>query len=128
MKPPDRENLSVAVRSRASRTFLGEVAIVEALTAGAVAGNQRPPSGADGIVLLVGVREAVKRSNKATAVLQAVRARPQEGAVVPEVPAAKQGAAVADLVAVEGPVDGKNWVKMVNIINYKFHGGESDAY
>ncbi len=68
--PPNRENLSVAERIKADRTFLGAVAI-----AGAVSGNQALPSGVVGIVLLEEeVSGAVKQGNKATEVLQAVRA------------------------------------------------------
>ena len=118
--PPNHENLSVAVRIRAGRTFPGEVAIVEALTAEAVGENQQPPSGAGVIALLGEVSGEVKRGNRAAGVVQAARA------VVPE-------AAVAEVVAAEGaPVvvvaDGKNWVKMFNNINYKFDGGKSDVY
>ena len=66
--PPDREKLSVAVRIRADRTFLGEVAIVEALTAGA-------PSGVGAIALSEEeVSEAVKRGNRVTVAVRAVRA------------------------------------------------------
>jgi len=127
--PPNHENLSVAVRIRAGRTFPGEVAIVEALTAGAVAGTQPPRSEVDVIALLVEVSEAVKRGNRAAVGSKAVEACPQEGEVVPEA----EDPAVAELVAAEGaPVvvvaDGKNWVKIFDIINYKFDGGKSDVY
>jgi hypothetical protein len=98
LMPPNREKPSVAVRIRADRTFPGEVAIVEALTA-------EVPSRVVAIALLEEVSGAVKRGNKATEVLQAVKARPQEGAVVPEVvagpPVAEEGAPAA-VVAEEG--------------------------
>ena len=67
--PPNRENLSVAERIKADRTFPAAVAI-----AGAVSGNQALPSGVVVIVLLEEVSEAVKQGNKATEALQAVRA------------------------------------------------------
>ena len=109
----------MVAQSREDRIYHGVEAIVEALTAGAVAGNPSR-SGADVIALLVevGVNEAVKRGNRAAGVVQAAR--------VPE-------AAVAEVVAAEGaPVvvvaDGKNWVKMFNNINYKFDGGKGDVY
>ena len=91
--PPNRGKPSVAARIRADRTFLGEVAI-----AGAVAGNPHP-SGVGAIARLgEEVSEAVKQGNKVTEVLQAVKARPQEGAVAPEVvagpPVAEEGAPV----------------------------------
>ncbi len=67
--PPNREKLSVAVRIRADRTFLGEVAIVEA-----VPGNP-PPSGVGAIARLEEeVSEAVKQGNKVTVAVRAVRA------------------------------------------------------
>ena len=66
--PPNRGKLSVAVRIRVDRTFPGEVAIVEALTAGV-------PSGVVVIALLVEeVSGAVKQGNKAAEVLQAAKA------------------------------------------------------
>ena len=124
----NRERPSVAARSRADKIYHGVEAIVEALTAGAVAGNPFP-SEEDVIALLVEVNEAVKRGNRAAVGSKAVEACPQEGAVVPEA----EDPAVAELVAAEGaPVvveaDGKNWVKMFNIINYKFDGGKGDVY
>ena len=115
-KPLKLVNLFVAVRSRADRIYHEAGEIVEALTAAVGVGNQAPPSEADVIALLVEVSEAVKQGNKATGVVQAA------GAVAPEA----EDPAVAGLVAVEA--DGKNWVKMFNIINYKFDGGKSDAY
>jgi hypothetical protein len=96
LMPPNRGKPSVAARIRADRTFLGEVAIVEALTAGA-------PSGVGAIARLEEeVSEAVKQGNKATAVARAVKARRQEGAVVPEVAAAVVVPEVAVVVAEEG--------------------------
>ena len=65
--PPNREKISVAVRIRADRILPGEAAIVEALTAAA-------RIAVAAIALLEEVSEAVKRGNKATEVLQAVRA------------------------------------------------------
>ena len=79
---PDHENLSVAARIKADRTFLGEVAIVEALTAGIVPANQASPIAEGAIALLVEVNEAVKRGNRATVVVQAVKAHPHEVAAV----------------------------------------------
>jgi len=119
VKQPSRGRPSVVAQSREDRIFPGAVAIVEALTAGAVAGNPSR-SGEDVTALLVEVSEAVKRGNRAAGVVQAARA------VVPE-------AAVAEVVAAEGApaaveADGKNWVKMFNIINYKFDGGKGDVY
>ena len=92
--PPNREKLSVAVQIRADRTLPGEVAIVEALIAGA-------PSAVVAIALLEEVSEAVKRGNRATVVVQAVRVCPQEGAVVPAVVAAEEAEEV--VVAVGAP-------------------------
>jgi|MudIll2142460700_1097286.scaffolds.fasta_scaffold383821_2 hypothetical protein len=112
-KPVKHVILSVAVRIRADKTFLEEAAIVEASTAGAVAGNPSR-SEADVIALLVEVSGEVKRGNRAAGVIQAAGACPQ--AVVPEVPAAEEEeAAVAEVVAVEA--DDKNWIKMFNIID-----------
>jgi hypothetical protein len=113
--PPNRENLSVAVRSRAGRIYHEAAEIVEALTAGAVAGNPCH-SGEDVTALLVEVSGEVKRGNRVAGVVQAVEACPQEGAVVPEVPAAEEEeAAVAEVEAVEA--DDKNWIKMFNMID-----------
>jgi hypothetical protein len=72
--PPNREKLSVAARIRAGRTFLGEVVIVEALTAGAVADNQASRIAVAVKVLLVEVSEAVKRGNRVAVAVRAVRA------------------------------------------------------
>jgi len=104
-KPLKHVILSEAVRIRGDRIFPGAVAIVEALTAGVVAGTQPPPSEVDVIALLEEVNEAVKRGNRATAAVRAVRACLREGAVVPEVPVAEEEEAVVGLVvvaAVEG--------------------------
>jgi hypothetical protein len=95
---PNREKPSVAARTREDRTFPGEVAIVGALTAGDVAGNQASPTAVAAKVLLVEVSEAVKQGNRATVVVQAAKARRQEGAVVPEVVAAEEEEAVAAVV------------------------------
>ena len=88
---------------------------MEALTAGAVAGNPSP-SGEDVTALLVEVSGEVKRGNRAAGAVQAAGACPQ--VVVPEAedPAvAGPVAAVAEVVAVEA--DDKNWIKMFNIID-----------
>jgi len=102
--PPNRENLSVAERIKADRTFLGEVAIVEALTAGIVPANQAFPIAVGAKVLLVEVNEAAKQGNRATGVVQAVKAHPQEVEVeVAEVgaPAAVGAVAEAAVAAVD---------------------------
>jgi hypothetical protein len=57
------------------------------------------------IALLEGVNAAVKRGNRATEVVQAVKARPQEGAAVPEVVAAEEGAPVVVEAGGEAEVD-----------------------
>jgi hypothetical protein len=114
--PPNREKLSVAARTRAVRIYHEAAEIVEALTAGAVAGNQQPRSGEDVTALLLEVSGEVKRGNRAAGVIQAAGACPQ--AVVPEAedPAvAGPVAVVAEVVAVEA--DDKNWIKMFNIID-----------
>ena len=49
---PNRENLSEVVRSRADRIYPEVVAIVEALTAEAVVGNQASPTAVVAKVLL----------------------------------------------------------------------------
>ncbi len=123
VKQPSRGRPSVAAQSRVDRIYLEAAEIVEALTAEAVAGIQSR-SEADVTALLVEANEAVKRGNRAAGVVQAVKACPQEGAVVPEVLAAE--AAVVAVAAVED--DDKDWVKMFNIVNCKLDGGESDAY
>jgi hypothetical protein len=79
---PDRENLSVAGLTKADRTFPGEVAIVEALTAEAVPANQASPIAVGAIALLEEVSEAAKPGNRATEVVQAVKAHPHEVAEV----------------------------------------------
>jgi hypothetical protein len=88
----------VAVRTRADRTFPGEVAIVEALIAEIVAGNQAFPTAVAAIVLLEEVSEAAKRGSRATVVVQAARACPHgvEVEVVEASPVAEvEDAAVA---------------------------------
>ena len=68
--PPNHERLSGVVRIRVDRIFPGEVAI-----AGEVSGNLVLPSAVGAKVLLEDHRGvAVKRGNKAAAVLQAVKA------------------------------------------------------
>lgn len=123
VKQPSRGRPSVAAQSRADRIYLEAAEIVEALTAGVVAGNPSR-SEADVTALLVEASGVVKRSNRAAGVVQVVKACPQKGAVAPEVLAAE--AAVVAVAAVED--DDKDWVKMFNIVNYKFDGGENDAY
>jgi hypothetical protein len=77
--PPDRENLSVAVRIRADRTLPGGVAIVGALTEEAVVDNQASRIAVVAIALLEeAVSEAVKRGNKVAVAVRAVRACLQE--------------------------------------------------
>jgi hypothetical protein len=100
--PPNRENLSVAVRNRADRIYHEGVAIVEVLTEGTVPASQASLIAVVAKVLLVEVSEAVKRGNRATVVVQAARACPQEEALAQEVPAAEQEEAVAAVVAVAG--------------------------
>ena len=94
---PNRGNLSVAARIKADRTFLGGVAIVEALTAGIVPTNQASPIAVGATALLEEVSEAAKRGNRATGVVQAVKAHPHEVEVeVAEAPpAAEEEGAVA---------------------------------
>jgi len=142
----NREKLFVVVRSRADKIFLGEAAIVEALTgvvrlaivgaltAGdaedkqplpsgeAVAGNRASPSEVVAIALLVEVIVAVKRGNRAAGVVQAV------GAVAPEAVAGLVAVAAGLVVAVAVEADDKNWLKIFDIINCKFDGGKSNAY
>jgi hypothetical protein len=76
--------LFVAVVIREGRIYHEAAGIVEALTAGAVAGNQPPRTGVDVIALLVEVNEAAKRDNRAAGVVQAGGACPQAGEVVLE--------------------------------------------
>jgi hypothetical protein len=117
--------LSVAAVIRAVRIYHEAAAIVEALTAGAVAGSPSR-SGVGVIAPLVEVSEAVKRGNRAAGVVQAARVPAAEDSAVAEVVAAVVAAAVAAAVAVA--VDDKDWVKIFNTINYKFDGGKSHAY
>jgi hypothetical protein len=79
---PNRENLSVATRIREDRIYHEAAGIVPA--------NQASPIAVGAIALLEGVSGAVKRGNRATVVVQAVKAHRQEGAVVPEVVAAEE--------------------------------------
>jgi hypothetical protein len=126
IKQFNREKLSVVARSRGDRTFPAEVA-----TAEAAEGKQLLPSGEEGIAPLVEVNEAVKRGERAAGAVQAAGARPQEGAVAPEVvagadPVAAEEEAAVAAVAVAG--DDNHWVKIINIVNHEFDGGEGDAY
>jgi hypothetical protein len=84
---PNRENLSVAVRIRVDRIYHEAVGIVPV--------NQASPIAVGAIALLEEVSGAAKQGNKATAVVQAVKAHRQEGAVVPEVLAEEAEEAVA---------------------------------
>jgi hypothetical protein len=69
-KPVKPVILFVAAVIRAVRIYHEAAEIVEALTAGAVAGNP-PPSGVGVTALLVEVSGAVKRGNRAAGVVQA---------------------------------------------------------
>ena len=71
---PNRENLSVAVRTREDRIYHEAAGIVPA--------NQASLIAVGGKVLLVEVNEAAKRGNRATGVVQAVKAHPHEVAEV----------------------------------------------
>jgi len=130
--PPNRENPSVVAQIRGDRTFPAEVAIAGAaagrqpLPSGeVVVGNRAFPSEVDAKVLLADHRgAAAKQGNRAAAALQAVKAHPQEGAVAPEAVVAVVLVVVAAAVA----GDDNHWIKIINIVNYKFDGGESDAY
>jgi hypothetical protein len=103
-KPLNLVILFVAAVIREGRIYHEAVEIVEALTAGAVAGKA-PPSEAGVIALSAEASEAVKRGSRAAGVVQAA------GAVAPEA----EDPAVAGLVAAEA--DGKNWMRMFNIID-----------
>ena len=127
-KPVKHVILFVAAVIRAVRISHEAAGIVEALTAGAVAGNPSR-SGEDVIAHLVEVSGAVKRGNRAAGVAQAAGACPQavvRGAEDPAVAGLVAVAAAAAAAAVEA--DGKDWVKMSSIINYEFDGGERNAY
>jgi hypothetical protein len=82
-KPLKLVILSVAAVIRADRIYHEGVETVEALTAGAVAGNP-PPSWVVVIALLEEASGAAKQGNRATAAVRAVRACLREEAVVPE--------------------------------------------
>ena len=100
----NRGKLSVAVRIRVDGTFPGEVAIVEALTAGIVPANQASPIAVGAIALLVEVNEAAKLGNRATGVVQAVKAHPHEVEVeVAEAPLVAAEEAEEAVVAVGAP-------------------------
>ena len=94
--PPNRENLSVAVRIREDRIYHEAAGIVPA--------NQASPIAVGAIALLEEVNEAVKRGNRATVVVRAVKAHPQEGAVVPEVAAAEEAEEAVAVVGVPAAV------------------------
>ena len=84
---PNRENLSVATRIREDRIYHEAAGIVPA--------NQASPIAVGAKVLLVEVNEAAKRGNRATVVVQAVKAHPHEvEAEVAEVDAPAEVAAV----------------------------------
>jgi len=131
-KPLKLETLSVAARIRADRIYheaaeivgaLTAVETVEASTVAVVAGNQ-PPSEEVAKALLVEVSGAVKQGRQAAVVVQAAGVPEGDLAVVVLVAAAEE--AVAVVVAVVD--DDKHWVKIINIVDDKFDGGESDAY
>ena len=150
IKQFNREKLSVVARSRGDRTFPAEVAIAgvaegnQPLPSGEVGegkqplpnrgvgeDNQASPSGEVATAPLVEVSEEVKRGNRAAVVVRAVKACPQEGAVAPEVvvgPVVVAEEAVEAAAVVVAAGDDKNCVKIINIVNHKFDGGESDAY
>jgi hypothetical protein len=71
---PNRENLSVAVRIRVDRIYHEAAGIVPA--------NQASPIAVGAIALLEEVSEAAKPGNRATEVVQAVKAHPHEVAEV----------------------------------------------
>ena len=92
----NREKLSVAMRIREDRIYREAAGIVPA--------NQASPIAVGAIALLVEVNEAAKRGNRATVVVQAVKAHPQEVEVeVAEVgaPAAVGAVAEAAVAAVD---------------------------
>jgi hypothetical protein len=93
--PPNRENLSVAVRIREDRIYQE--------AAGIVPGNQASPTAVVAIALLEEVSEAVKQGSRATVVVQAVRAH-RHGV---EVEVAEASPVAADVVA----VGAGNWRK-----------------
>ncbi len=121
-KPVKPENPSVAAQIRAGRIYHEAVEIVEALTAGAVAGIPFPIAAAV-IARLVGVSVEVKQGRRAAVVVQAAGV-PEEDSAVADLGAAE--AAVVAVAAVED--DDKDWLKMFNIVSYKLYGGENDAY
>ena len=91
---PNRENLSVAVRTREDRIYHEAAGIVPA--------NQASPIAVGAIALLVEVNEAVKQGNRATVVVRAVKAHPHEVEV--EVAEVGVPAAVAEVDAPVGAV------------------------
>ena len=103
--PPNREKLSVAGLIRVDRTFPVEVVIVEALIA-EVAGNQVSPTAVVAKALLEGVNGAAKQGNRATVVVQAVKAHPHEVEVEVagvDAPAAVGAVAEAAVAEVDAP-------------------------
>ena len=94
--PPNREKLSVVMRIRVDRIYHEAAGIVPA--------NPPSPSGVGGIALLEEVSKAAKRGNRATAVVQAAKARRQEMEV--EVVEAPPVAAVGAPAEVEGAAVG----------------------
>jgi hypothetical protein len=90
--PPNREKLSVVMRIRVDRIYHE--------AAGIVPTNQASPIAVAAKVLLKEVNEAAKRGNRATAVVQAARARRHEIEV--EVVEASPVAAVGAPAEVEG--------------------------
>ncbi len=86
---PNREKLSVVMRIRVNRIYHEAAEIMPA--------NQASPIAVGAIALLVEVNEAAKRDNRATEVIQAVKAHPHEVEVeVAEAPpAAEEEGAVA---------------------------------
>jgi hypothetical protein len=95
--PPNRENLSVAAQIRVDRIYHEAAGIVPA--------NQASPIAVGAIALLEEISGAAKRGNRATVVVQAAKAHRQEGAVVPEVLAAEEEEAVAE-VGAQAEVEG----------------------
>jgi hypothetical protein len=116
---PDRENLSVAGLTKADRTFPGEVAIVEALTA-EVAGNQAFPTAVVAKVPLEEVSEAVRQDNRVTVAAPAAKAVLHEVGV--EVVAAEaEGAPVVVAVEAEEAVVAAAAGNCIGENNRRFH-------
>jgi hypothetical protein len=95
--PPNRENLSVAMGIRVDRIYHEAAGIVPA--------NQASPIAVGAIALLKEVSEAAKRGNRATVVVQAAKAHPQEVEVeVAEAPPVVVEGAVAEVAAAAAEV------------------------